>query len=629
MLDGRGNVRITDFGLAGLADGRWSGEDVRSGTPAYMSPEQLQGREVTVRSDVYALGLVLYELFTGRRAVRGRGRWRSSRASTATSGRSTPSAIVPDLDPAVERAILRCLEKDRASAAPVGARRGRDALRPATRSRPRSPPARRRRRSWSRRPASTRGCGPRSRGRAWPLVRRPRSLVPSLAARDLLLARAGREERRRRSRTARASCSRGSGTGARGRLGESGFALDPSTCADVAAASDARPTRWNGLRTGDPPVVLSSGTAQSPRPLGRPGRQRAASAGTTRRRSSRGWRREVRPARPADRVLWCRRRSRRAAPASPAPPTGPPLLEARLDPAKLRAVEPQWTPPFFSDARAAWEGAWPERPDIPIRVEAAAYRGRPVWFEIVNPWTRPERDAAVPADARAGAGRALVIALLLGAGRTGTVLARRNVRLGRVDRRGAYRLALLSLSLGMVSLLSRAPRGRPRGGVRAGGARRGPGRARRRLLWLFYLALEPYVRRLRPWTLVSWTRALNGGRATWSSGATCSSAWRGGRAGGRSPRRARCPPCSGQPAPPPDGGYVDALLAQPRLLADLVGAPVDATPLGLGALLLFLILRLATRRDCRRDADRRDPRAVDRVSPMDEALWYSLPARAR
>src|SRR5437870_7617184 len=52
MLDGRGKIRITDFGLAMLAE-TLRGDDVRSGTPAYMSPEQLAGREATVRSDYY------------------------------------------------------------------------------------------------------------------------------------------------------------------------------------------------------------------------------------------------------------------------------------------------------------------------------------------------------------------------------------------------------------------------------------------------------------------------------------------------------------------------------------------------------------------------------------------------
>ncbi len=67
MLDGRGQVVITDFGLAGVAD-QIQGAEVRSGTPAYMAPEQLAGKEVSTRSDIYSLGLVLYEVFTGKRA---------------------------------------------------------------------------------------------------------------------------------------------------------------------------------------------------------------------------------------------------------------------------------------------------------------------------------------------------------------------------------------------------------------------------------------------------------------------------------------------------------------------------------------------------------------------------------
>src|ERR1700727_1507242 len=67
MLDGRGQVVMTDFGLAGLS-GQIHGADIRSGTPAYMAPEQLAGKEVTAESDLYSLGLVLYEVFTGKRA---------------------------------------------------------------------------------------------------------------------------------------------------------------------------------------------------------------------------------------------------------------------------------------------------------------------------------------------------------------------------------------------------------------------------------------------------------------------------------------------------------------------------------------------------------------------------------
>jgi len=67
MIDGRGQVIITDFGLTALAATAHEG-DIRSGTPAYMAPEQIAGREVTARSDLYSLGVVLYEMFTGKRA---------------------------------------------------------------------------------------------------------------------------------------------------------------------------------------------------------------------------------------------------------------------------------------------------------------------------------------------------------------------------------------------------------------------------------------------------------------------------------------------------------------------------------------------------------------------------------
>src|SRR5580692_6784930 len=110
MLDGAGKIRLTDFGLAGIA-ASIKGADVRAGTPAYMAPEQLAGREVTTKSDIYSLGLILYEILTGKRAFE---------ASTLPEliklreqGTITnPSTLVRDLDPLIERVILRCLEID-------------------------------------------------------------------------------------------------------------------------------------------------------------------------------------------------------------------------------------------------------------------------------------------------------------------------------------------------------------------------------------------------------------------------------------------------------------------------------------------------------------------------------------
>ena len=59
--------------------------------------------------------------------------------------------------------------------------------------------------------------------------------------------------------------------------------------------------------------------------------------------------------------------------------------------ARLRAVEPRWAASVDSDRKAAWEGAYPGQPGLEVRVEAAAYHGRPVWFEVLPPWARPGR----------------------------------------------------------------------------------------------------------------------------------------------------------------------------------------------------------------------------------------------
>src|SRR5262245_50787423 len=109
MIDGRGRTKITDFGLAVLGEG--DGQDQGAGTPAYMAPEQLAGGAATVKSDLYALGLVLYELFTGQRpfsASSSQELVRLQQESTPTN----PSTHVEGFDPAVERAILRCLRAD-------------------------------------------------------------------------------------------------------------------------------------------------------------------------------------------------------------------------------------------------------------------------------------------------------------------------------------------------------------------------------------------------------------------------------------------------------------------------------------------------------------------------------------
>ena len=109
MIDGRGRARLTDFGLAVTSEG--SGADVFAGTPAYMAPEQLAGKEVTARSDLYGLGLILYEMFTGRAFFDARSiedlltQHRQSKRSRLAGGSDR-------LDPIVKRVFQQCLDEE-------------------------------------------------------------------------------------------------------------------------------------------------------------------------------------------------------------------------------------------------------------------------------------------------------------------------------------------------------------------------------------------------------------------------------------------------------------------------------------------------------------------------------------
>ena len=76
-----------------------------------MAPEQLTGKPASIRTDIYALGLVLFEIFTGRRAYDAKS-LADLKQLLDTGTVTTPSSIVRDLDPAIERVILRCLDRD-------------------------------------------------------------------------------------------------------------------------------------------------------------------------------------------------------------------------------------------------------------------------------------------------------------------------------------------------------------------------------------------------------------------------------------------------------------------------------------------------------------------------------------
>lgn len=115
MLTPEGAV-ITDFGLARriLRDESetvsvWDG--VSGGTPAYMSPEQVDGKPATAATDIYALGLILFEMVTGRQPFSG-GNVAELAMARLRKDPPKPTSLVPGLSPVLERTVLRCLQRD-------------------------------------------------------------------------------------------------------------------------------------------------------------------------------------------------------------------------------------------------------------------------------------------------------------------------------------------------------------------------------------------------------------------------------------------------------------------------------------------------------------------------------------
>lgn len=113
--DGKPVVKLLDFGIAKLLDPAGANSltalGVRMGTPCAMAPEQLRGEPVDARTDVYALGVLLYHLLTGRFPFAGQTIQEIERSSLEMAPRP-PSQLVPTT-PAIDAVVLKCLEKDK------------------------------------------------------------------------------------------------------------------------------------------------------------------------------------------------------------------------------------------------------------------------------------------------------------------------------------------------------------------------------------------------------------------------------------------------------------------------------------------------------------------------------------
>jgi serine/threonine-protein kinase len=506
MLDGSGRVRIMDFGLAAV--GRI--DDVRAGTPAYMAPEQLLGREVTPRSDIFALGLVVYELFTGRRAF------------TATSigelvnqhesrSFSPPSEIVSAIDAAIDHIVQRCLDpqpnRRPASALVVAAALpGGDPL-AAVLAAGETP-------SPEMVAAAGEGAG-FSRHAAWSMLV---AVVAGLVVVLGLALRSSPFERLRPeysrdvlTQKARDAIAR-LGYDARPRDAAVGFEWNDLLLQSIAR-SNGPAAQWDRILT-QRPSPLAFWYRQSTEPLVgaafhndllTPGIVDRAdpppiSSGMIQVNVDHQGRLLFFEAIPPQRLSSAVRT---------AAVDWTPLFElATLDQTALQPAEPEWTWLATSDTRAAWTGTWPES-GRPLRVEAAGFGGRPVAFMVMGDWQIPWRMAdETSSETTAYVVVLLGVTIIILAG--AALLARRNIQEGRGDRRGAARLAVYISAVLMVLWLCQVHAVGSIGifvplllaictsvfyGV---------------LLWTVYLALEPFVRRHWPRVLVSWTNVLTG-----------------------------------------------------------------------------------------------------------------------
>jgi serine/threonine-protein kinase len=510
MLDGRGHARITDFGLAIPLEGGTA--ERYAGTPASMAPEQLTGRDVTQKTDVYALGLILYEIFTGKRAFEAKSIPERLRALDTARPESVTG--IAGTDPAVERAIMRCLEKDPAqrpasALAVAAALPGGDPLAAALAAGETPSPEM---------VAAAGGESAVPLATAWLLLGGVLLLLAAVMAirpysTDIGLARWDKSpavlEERAREMVARFGYDENPADSM------SWMERDYDTLRYLA---DHHPAPgWRKLYAGlGPPVLV--GYRQSPQPLIASGSQAVTASDPPLEVSGM-----------VNVVIDTRGQLRRFRAVPPQLETGNAVAaefdwsrvfaEAGLDPARFQKREPTWVPPSAFDARAEWTGSIPELPDVPLTASAAAFRGKLVHFELLGPWSgaRPElqstgsgqRIAQGPGLRIAQATIAIVFLLLALAS---IFFARRNLRQGRGDRKGAFRLAQFLFA---VNMLHWAVTSHHAGNL-ATWVLQGVIQATAfglfvgSFFWLLYMALEPFLRRRLPELLIGWARLLEG-----------------------------------------------------------------------------------------------------------------------
>ena len=501
MIDGHGKARITDFGVAGLESELKEG--AIAGTPAYMSPEQITGKELTTKSDVYSLGLVLYEIFTGKQVFAGNTIGELLRQHK-TSAPTTPSEVIKDIDPLVEKVILRCLEKDPrerpATALQVAMMLpGGNPLEAAIAA--------------GETPSPEMVAAAPKKGALKPVV--AIACLATVVLLFLFIAFYSEKVRHHEwmplEKSPEALTERADSIVKK--LGYTKSPLDTDYGFEndffSYARTDTSPNHWERLRSGQPAVIYFWHRS-SPRylepwydvsvlindpPNDVSGMTKVILDGRGRLLEF-----QVVPPQVKDKtaqtseVDWATL-----------------FAEAGLDIRNYRQTESKWTPPFFADTNISWEGPHVDHAEIPVRIEAAAYQGKPIYFEIVAPWDKPLRQEETGMGARRRAAAAIIILVLLSVIVAAIFLARRNLRQGRSDTKGAFKISIFFFLMGLAGNLLIADHIPDL-------TKEIPLLLKMASYWLLgavtigvlYLALEPYVRRRWPTLIIAWNRLLAG-----------------------------------------------------------------------------------------------------------------------
>lgn len=488
MIDGHGRLKLADFGLAAVRE-ELRAHEYGDGTPAYMAPEQLEGREVSERSDIYALGVVLYELLSGRHPHEARAgatgeRGRIDRTAPAVGLATRVSGLAEETLEIVER----CLEDDPAQRPAsvldvAAALPGGDPIAAALRA-GRAP--------------SVDAVANASAGRAiqpwqaWGLAAFTvlvAVLYAGLWSRLTVWGASGPQlapavlEARAQDVLGSLSVELPEGDDMHRFYYDTGFqsasrsrqSIAPDGFVPVLFEYRASPTRL--ARVG---LVASDDDP----PMKTPGEVRVV---LDVRGHLRGFERlpQLEAVAPSGPVDW----------ASALSHSG--LVE--LDPSEARAI-----PPRALDRHEAWLARLRDG-DEPIRVEAASWKGQPVWLRVDAPWTPPG------ATASSGGARlstvqtaiALVFFTVL------VLLARRMVVRDEADVRGALRVAITLTLLFSSTMLLTSWVGQI-SGIQTFFTALSQGLLIGVIALLGYTVIEPHGRRLNPNAMVSWIRLTRG-----------------------------------------------------------------------------------------------------------------------